>query len=108
MGTSRGRKAKRRERTVRRKLETKLKIDTQEVIGEVRTHTTELIRLTRVQYSGSEGAFIDLRMFRRGYHGDEEIFFPSTRGIQIPAAVFNELVSALAVKGEPPARSEIH
>ncbi len=69
----------------------------------------ELVRLSRVKYEGNGYAFVDVRVFSRGYDDDgEEVYFPTKRGLQMKEGDFQKLVSAHAeVAGEMQKR-EVH
>jgi uncharacterized protein (TIGR02391 family) len=60
------------------------KIAHQEVLSETGRRSYEMLRVSRVQYSGNPHTFIDIRLFLRGYDEDgEEIYFPTKRGVQL-------------------------
>lgn len=74
-------------------------IEKQEVIKEFpRRGTTcwETVRLSRIKYFDNEDTVIDLRIFHRGYKDrfspyEKEIYFPTTKGVQIKEELFREL-----------------
>ncbi len=75
---------------------TRLKIENQALIKEVNLgldgNSYRTIRLSRVKYFGNDYNFIDIRFYQRGYdeHG-HEVFFPTTKGVQIKENIFNQL-----------------
>jgi len=73
--------------------EEKFKIEYQEIIKEVKVKSYEVVRLKRVKYIGNNYYFIDIRFYQRGYDNNEnEIYFPTTKGIQIKEGLFYRLL----------------
>lgn len=72
----------------------KPKIERQEVLAETERRSYELLRLTRVKYSGNPYTFIDLRLFQRGWDddGDQEVYHPTQKGVQIKEEQFQSLI----------------
>jgi hypothetical protein len=55
------------------------------------------VRLSRVKYEGNDLVFVDVRVFSRGYDAeDEEVYFPTRRGIQMKASDFLKLAQVHA------------
>lgn len=74
----------------------RLKIEKQDLIKEVNLgldgNSYRAIRLSRVKYYGNEYNFIDIRFYQRGYDDDgNEVFFPTTKGVQMKEDIFNQL-----------------
>lgn len=82
-----------------RKREARLRMEAQEVIGEVQTKSFEIIRLSRVKYLENKYSFIDMRTFQRGSDSKgDDIYYPTTRGVQLREDLFTKLVDAHFVR----------
>ena len=79
-----------RKTNMRRKPE----IDSQDVLAEIGRRSYEMLRLTRVKYSGNPHTFIDLRLFQRGsdYDRDAEVYHPTRKGVQLKEDEFQRLI----------------
>lgn len=78
----------------------KAAIESQEMIKEVQTKGFEVVRLSRVRYRDNPYVFIDLRYFNRGFGEDgEEVFHPTTKGVQIKEELFLKLVNQTVLLG---------
>lgn len=79
---------------LKKKTSTKPKIESQEILAETRRRSYEMLRLTRVKYSENPYTFIDLRLFQRGWgdDGDEEIYHPTKKGVQLREDQFQRLI----------------
>jgi len=78
----------------RKKISTQPKIESQEVLAETGRRSYEMLRLTRVRYSGNPYTFIDLRLFQRGWDadGDMEVYHPTKKGVQLKEDHFQRLI----------------
>ena len=89
-----------------------LVIEKQEVIGEVRITSPEMVRISRVKYEGNDYHFVDIRRFWRGYDEEgNEVFHPSPKGLQLKEQDFRRLVEPyLAEMGKSLARdpNQVH
>lgn len=75
-------------------------IEIQEVIKEVQTKVFERVRLSRVRYRDNPYTFIDIRFFNRAYDDNgEEVYHPTTRGVQIKEELFLSLVNQTVLLG---------
>lgn len=85
-----------------------LSIERQDTVREVRTTSTEMVRLSRVKYEGNDYHFVDIRRFWRGWgEAGEEVFHPSAKGIQIKESDFIRLIETyLDQAGKSLARDE--
>lgn len=91
---------RKKRRTTSRSKEIHLKIERQEVIGEVQTKSFEVVRLSRIKYRENDYKFIDIRLYQRGYGEDvEEVLYPTTKGVQLREDLFLKLVDAHFVDG---------
>jgi hypothetical protein len=90
-----------RKKTRSKSKETQLKIERQELIGEVQIKSYEVVRLSRIKYIGNDYNFIDIRMYQRGYseHSVEDVYYPTKRGAQLREDLFLKLVDAHFVEG---------
>lgn len=72
----------------------KPEIERQDILAETERRSYELLRLTRVKYSGNPHTFIDLRLFQRGWddEGTEEIYHPTKKGVQLKEEQFQRLI----------------
>lgn len=64
-----------------------------EVISETQRRSYEKIRISKVQYKDNPYSFIDIRIFQRGYEDDEEVYYPTKKGVQFKEDLFQELIS---------------
>jgi hypothetical protein len=81
----------------------RLSIERQEVIQEVWHGSSETIRLSRVKYEGNDYTFVDIRRFWRGFDDDgNEVFYPSTKGLQLKEGDFLKLIESYLVRAQEP------
>ena len=98
-----------KKRTKKKKI-SPFQIEHQQIVGEVQVTSVDRMRLSRVKYEGNEYTFIDIRLFRRGWggvDGDEEIYYPSTKGVQMKETDFWKLIEHIDVAKPAPTR-QIH
>jgi len=69
-------------------------IESQEVLAETGRRSYEMLRLSRVKYAKNPYAFLDLRIFQRGWDSDsdEDIYHPTKKGVQLKEEQFQRLV----------------
>jgi hypothetical protein len=83
-----------------RKRDTRLRVEHQEIIAEVQVKSFETVRLSRLKYLENEHNFIDMRLFRRGSDSKgDDIYYPTTRGVQFREDLFVKLVDAHFING---------
>jgi len=68
------------------------KIESQEVIAEASRKNYEVIRLTRIRYKDNPYSFIDLRLYQSDPSKEEEILYPTKKGIQFREDHFQKLI----------------
>ena len=87
-----------------KKARPKPRIERQEIIAETGRRSYEMLRLSRVRYEDNPYTFVDLRLFQRGWdeRGDEEVYFPTRKGVQLKEDHFQRLrVLSLAAPSAP-------
>jgi uncharacterized protein (TIGR02391 family) len=82
----------RKARKERRRDKARRSVERQDVLNEVAIKSFEVVRLSRVKYVGNSYDFIDVRAFQRGWRGDMEELYPTTRGVQLREDLFSDLV----------------
>jgi hypothetical protein len=93
---SKKKKAAQRAGRVKRSKEVKLLVESDQLLGEVRLNSSRAARLRLITYTGIPFAYVDLRMFWRGYDDEgEEVFHPSRTGVHLKIEDFNKLVRRL-------------
>ena len=66
-------------------------IESKEIIGEHGGY--RMVRLSRIKYKDHPYAFIDLRVFQRGYdENEEEVYHPTKKGVHLLETVFQRLI----------------
>ncbi|OPY59847.1 MAG: hypothetical protein A4E56_03062 [Pelotomaculum sp. PtaU1.Bin065] len=76
-----------------KKIKPKPTIEIQNILAETCRRSYEMLRLTRVKYSGNPYAFIDLRLFQRGSDAEgKDIYYPTRKGVQIKEDQFQCLI----------------
>jgi uncharacterized protein (TIGR02391 family) len=83
----------------KRKAVAKPKIERQEILAETGRRSYEVLRLSRVKYADNPYTFIDVRLFQRGWddRGDEEVYHPTKKGVQVKEEQFQRLLGKWAV-----------
>lgn len=83
----------------RRRRSAKPNIERQEILAETGRRSYEMLRLSRVKYAENPYTFIDLRLFQRGWDdlGDQEIYHPTKKGVQIKEEQFQRLLGKWTV-----------
>lgn len=78
----------------KRRASAKPKIERQEILAETGRRSYEVLRLSRVKYAENPYTFIDLRLFQRGWDGlgDEEVYHPTRKGVQLKEEQFQRLI----------------
>jgi len=74
----------------------------QKTLKEIGLSGMYLARLTRVRYERNPEAFIDFRIYQRGYDKDDsekEVYHPTKRGIQMTERNFFKLVEGTFFEG---------
>lgn len=88
-----------------------LVIESQETLGEVRNTSASMIRLSRVKYEGNDLTFIDIRHFSRGWggeDGDQDVFHPTRKGVQMKESDFLKLIEPLFDTGVAAPPRKVH
>jgi len=83
----------------KRRLSARPKIERQEILAETGRRSYEMLRLSRVKYAENPYTFIDLRLFQRGWddRGDEEVYHPTKKGVQVKEENFQRLLGKWTV-----------
>lgn len=70
------------------------KIEYRTIIGESDPGGYQPVRFSRIKYKNNDLAFIDVRMFQRGYDDEmEEVYYPTKKGFQIKEKDFKKVVN---------------
>lgn len=74
------------------KKDSKLKIESQEILSEAPRRRYEVIRLSRVKYKENPYSFIDLRLFQLDPGEEKEVLYPTKKGVQFREDHFQKLI----------------
>lgn len=79
------------------KKDSKLKIESQEILSEAPRRRYEVIILSRVKYKENPYSFIDLRLFQLDPGEEKEVLYPTKKGVQFREDHFQKLIGKWAL-----------